>query len=281
MNYRIVGDSCSDFDERMKKDEHFISVPLSIQLGDINLIDDDSFDQKDFLSKMKNSTLAPKTAAPSPELFKNAYEGENIDVYTVTLSEHLSGTYQSAVIAKEMYQDNYGDNKNILVLSSHSASAGQYRILLEIERLCKEGFSFEEVSKKIIEFRDKMKTYFVLENLDNLKKSGRLSGLQSFIATALNIKPIMGSEAGKIIKLDQARGFNKALLKMVEIAIKEAGESAKDMIVTISEVNNMEKAKFLLNAFKSAGKFKDVLVTKAMGISTVYAGDGGLVVAVG
>ena len=281
MRYKIIGDSCSDLDDIMKKNDCIEVVPLTLQVGDYQILDDESFDQKLFIDKVAKSSVGPKTACPSPELFKKSYEGEAENVFVVTISEHLSGTYQSAVLGKSLYEEENGKKKNIFVLSSHSASAAQYRIILELLRLCELDLSFEEICDRITKFRDEMKTYFVLENLDTLRKNGRLTGLTAFFATTLNIKPIMGAIGGKIVKIDQARGINKALLKMVDIAVKEAGEFAKDKIVAITEVNNRERALLVAEAFKKADKFKDVLITGAMGVATVYAGDGGIVIGIG
>lgn len=281
MDYRIICDSCTDFDNNMKNNKHFSLVPLSLQIGDYQVLDDLCFNQKDFLDKMANSKLGAKTACPSPELFFKEFEKEATNIFVLTLSEHLSGTYQSALVAKGMYEEEYGQAKNIFVLSSNSASAGQYRLALELNKLCESGLSFSDICDKITKLRDEMKTYFVLENLDTLRKNGRLTGLSAFFATTLNIKPIMGSVDGKIIKLDQARGISKALLKMVDIATKECKSFAKDKIVAITHVNNPDRAKLVAEAFKKTGEFKDVLITSAMGVSTVYAGDGGIVLGIG
>lgn len=281
MDYRIICDSCTDFDNNMKNNKRFSLVPLSLQIGDYQVLDDLCFNQKDFLDKMANSKVGAKTACPSPELFFKEFEKEATNIFVLTLSEHLSGTYQSAVVAKGMYEEEYGQAKNIFVLSSNSASAGQYRLALELNKLCESGLSFSDICDKITKLRDEMKTYFVLENLDTLRKNGRLTGLSAFFATTLNIKPIMGSVDGKIIKLDQARGISKALLKMVDIATKECKSFAKDKIVAITHVNNPDRAKLVAEAFKKTGEFKDVLITSAMGVSTVYAGDGGIVLGIG
>lgn len=281
MDYRIICDSCTDFDNNMKNNKRFSLVPLSLQIGDYQVLDDLCFNQKDFLDKMANSKIGAKTACPSPELFFKEFEKEATNIFVLTLSEHLSGSYQSAVVAKGMYEEEYGQAKNIFVLSSNSASAGQYRLALELNKLCESGLSFSDICDKITKLRDEMKTYFVLENLDTLRKNGRLTGLSAFFATTLNIKPIMGSVDGKIIKLDQARGISKALLKMVDIATKECKSFAKDKIVAITHVNNPDRAKLVAEAFKKTGEFKDVLITSAMGVSTVYAGDGGIVLGIG
>lgn len=282
MQYYIIGDSCSDLNTRQLEEKKITLVPLMLQIGEYHIIDDEKFQQKDFIQKMANSPVGPKTACPSSIAFKEAYEKcKGADgIFVVTLSEHLSATYQSAMIGKSMYEEEYGEKTNIFVLSSHSASAGQFRLILELERLISEKLSFHEIVEKITDLRNRLKTYFVLESLENLRKNGRISGLSAFFATALNIKPIMGAVEGTIVKLDQARGINKALKKMVELAIADAGANAKEKIVCITNVNHNERAEFVARTFKELGNFKDILISEARGVATVYAGDGGIVIGI-
>ena len=133
--------------------------------------------------------------------------------------------------------------------------------------------------KRALEFRDRMHTYFVLETLDTLRKNGRLSGLQAFFATALNIKPVMGADKGTIIKLDQARGINKGLQRMCDIAVQEAGDSA-DKVAVIAHCNNAQRADYVKAELAKRAKFKEIVITETAGVATVYAGDGGIVLAV-
>ena len=280
MTYRLIGDSCSDLDENLKKNENIRIVPLTLEIGDYQVIDDDKFNQKDFIKRMAESKVGAKSACPSPEAFKEAMECDTDMIFVVTLSDHLSGSYQSAEIGKKLYEEEY-EKKDILVLSSKSASAGQYRLILELEKLCEQGLKFEEISKRITKLRDEMKTYFVLESLDTLRKNGRLSAVTAFIASALNIKPIMGAVDGVIVKKDQQRGMQKALTRMVELAIEEAGENTKEKIVCITHINNEERGEYVANLFRDCNKFKDVKLVNGAGVATMYAGDGGIVLAIG
>ena len=147
MNYKIIGDSCTDLTEELKRNPHFQTVPLTLQVGDVQVVDDETFDQKKFLELVKACPECPKSACPSPEAFKKAYECDADMIFVVTLSEHLSGTYGSAVLAKEMYEEEYGKDKKIFVVSSHSASAGQLNIALFLRDLCEKGEAFEEIVK--------------------------------------------------------------------------------------------------------------------------------------
>jgi DegV family protein with EDD domain len=277
MSYKIIGDSCLDLTADLKKDPHFQIIPLTLQVGNTHVIDDDTFDQKSFLELVKSSSECPKTACPSPELYKEAFECDVDQIFVITLSEHLSGSYNSAVLGKRLYEEEHGnDGKKIAVLGSDSASSGQLNIALYIQSLCQASLPFEEIEEKAKTFIKNMKTYFVLESLDTLRKNGRLTGLQAFFATALNIKPVMGATSGVIIKLDQARGINKALARMVEIAIKDGGDT-RDKVLAIAHCNNPERAEFVKQEMLKHAVFKDVIIVGTAGVATVYANDGGII----
>ena len=279
MSYKIIGDSCLDLTADLKKDPHFQIIPLTLQVEHTQVIDDETFDQKKFLDLVRSSSECPQTACPSPERFKEAFECDAEQIFVITLSEHLSGTYNSAVLAKKLYEEEHGqDGKNIAVFSSDSASSGELNIALYIQSLCQASLPFEEIEEKTRSFIKNMRTYFVLESLDTLRKNGRLTGLQAFFATALNIKPVMGADSGVIIKLDQARGINKALTRMADIAIREAGET-KDKVLIIAHCNNPERAEVVKNEMCRQATFKDVIITETAGVATVYASDGGIIVA--
>lgn len=285
MKYKIIGDSCLDLTGEMKRDSRFQMIPLTLQLGSLHVLDDASFDQKAFLEKVKASPECPQTACPSPEAFKEAYESADADaVFVITISRHLSGSYNSAVLAKRLYEDEQEEKgrkgKQIAVIDSLSASSGQLNIALYIQALCGEEIPFEEVISLAEAYRDRMHTYFVLESLDTLRKNGRLTGLQAFFATALNIKPVMGAASGTIIKLDQARGIMKGLQRMCDIAVKEAGDTLGKRAV-ICHVNNKKRAEYVREQLEKRANFKEILITSAAGVATVYANDGGIVLAVG
>lgn len=281
MSYKIIGDSCLDLTDELKQNPQYQMVPLTLQVDDKMIIDDESFDRLAFIKMVKASPGCVKTACPSPAAFKAAYDCEEEDLYVITLSSHLSGTYNSAVLGKELYEEEFGKNrKNILVIDSESASSGELTLALAIRDMYAEGLKFAEISRRIAVLRDHQKTYFVIDSLEPLRKNGRLTGLQAFFATALNIKPVMGAEHGVIIKVDQARGMNKGLTRMCEIAVREAGNTA-DKRVVIAQCNAPERASFVRAELEKRGSFRDIVITETAGVATAYAGDGGVILAVG
>ena len=213
MSYKIIVDSCGELPDRCKKDPHFESVPLVLDIDGYSIVDDETFDQGDFLKRLAASPNCPKSSCPSPERYMQAYDCDADNVYAVTLSAELSGSYNSAELGRKLYEEEKGE-KNIYVFNSRSASIGETLIALKIEECEKEGLSFQEVVQKVEAYIEEQHTYFVLESLEALRKNGRLSNLKAFVANALNIKPVMGSTPkGTICQLDQARGINRALKK--------------------------------------------------------------------
>ncbi len=278
MKYKIIGDSCLDLTKEMRRDPHFQIIPLTLQVDNTYIVDDDTFDQKRFLELVKKSPNCPKTACPSPETFKQAYACEAEDIYVITLTSRLSGSYNSAVVGKHMYEEEFG-HKNIAVIDSWSASPGELRLALMIQQLCEAGVPFNEVVKETERFKtETMRTFFVLESLDALRKNGRLTGLQAFFATTLNIKPIMGADKGTIIKLDQARGIHKALNRMCALAVSSVPDPEQRLPV-IAHCNNPERALRVKEELLNRVPFKQVVITETAGVATVYASDGGVILA--
>lgn len=276
MSYRIIGDSCTDLPSELKNDNHFKSVPLSIQIDDFTIIDDESFNQLDFLKRMSDSPNSPKSSCPAPEEYINNFYGEE-DIYVVTLSAALSGSHNSATLAKKLYLEE-NPKKNIEVFDSCSASVGQALIVMKIKEYVEAGKRFDEVVTLVNRFRDEMKTLFVLESLETLRKNGRLSNIKALITTVLNIKPVMGAtDEGTIIKLDQARGINKALISMAKTISANVKEPS-DRILGIAHCNNYERALFVKEEILKLVKFKDVFISDTAGISSLYANDGGIIV---
>ena len=278
MSYKIVGDSCLDLTEEMRKDSRFQIVPLTLQVDDTMIVDDENFDQKTFLKLVRESKECPKTACPSPEAFKKAYECEEEDIYVLTISSHLSGSYNSAMVAKSLYEEEHG-YKNILVIDSESASSGELNLAMAICEMYDKGKNFLEISQKILKLRDQQKTYFVLDSLEYLRKNGRLTGLQAFFPTALNIKPVMGADHGVIVKLDQARGLGRAFARMCEIAVRERG-AAEIKRAVIAHCNAPERARQVKQELEKTGNKWEIEITETAGVATLYAGDGGIILAI-
>ena len=276
MRYKIIIDSCGELLDEWKKDECFESIPLTLMVGAEQIIDDETFDQADFLAKVAASKESVKSACPAPESYMEAYSKAD-DIYVVTLSAELSGSYNSAVLGKNLYEEENG-TKNIHVVNSRGAATTQVLIARKLNEYASQGMPFEQVVDKIEEYTTSLRTYFVLETLEVLRKNGRLSRLSATIAGALNIKPVMiGTRDGVIQKAAQARGMKKALAKMVEHMGSEGRDLTRRQFV-ISHCNCYERAVYVKELIKKHLHAEDVDIVDTKGVSSLYACDGGIIV---
>ena len=277
MDYRIIADSCLDLTPEMKEEGKIQIVSLILQVDGVDFVDDASFDQKKFIKAVAEFDGCPKSSCPSPEDYKKAFGEDEVPAFCVTLSAELSGSYNSAVLGQRLVQEEF-PNKKVHVFNSRSASAGETLIAMKIQELAEAGMEFEAVVENVEEFIRHQETLFVLENLDTLRKNGRLSGMKATLVSVLNIKPVMmGTPEGTIEQCSFGRGTKKALKKMVE----EVGKRALDMenkIFAISHCNCPERAAFVMEEVKKLYKFKKIVIADTAGVSTLYANDGGIVI---
>ena len=136
MRYKIIIDSCGELLDEWKKDECFESIPLTLMVGAEQIIDDETFDQADFIDKVAACPECPKSACPSPERYMRAYDCEAEHIYAVTLSSELSGSYNSALLGRDLIMEDHPDKK-IHVFNSRSASIGESLIGMKIQE-CEE-----------------------------------------------------------------------------------------------------------------------------------------------
>ena len=276
MSYKIVVDSCCELPKEFLGDPRFERVPLGLEVGDYQILDDENFNQAEFLEKVAQCPTCPKSSCPSPERFMNAYHTDAERVYVITLSSHLSGSYNSAMLGVNLYKEQYGE-KLIHVVDSESASCGECQIALKIMELEESGLSFEEVVKQAEDFRSEMHTYFILENLETLRKNGRMSNVKALVASTLSIKPVMIGDKGTIVQHGQAIGMKKAMNKLVEYFVNEVPNPSEKRLM-ISHCNAPDRAEIMKNLLLHRVSFKDIIIIDTAGISSMYANDGGIIV---
>lgn len=277
MSYRIIVDSCGELTDEMKKSGMYKSAPLSMEVNGTHVADDNTFDQARFLRLVAESPHCPRSSCPSPEEYMSLYDCGADRVYVVTLSSELSGSYNSAELGRKLFEEEHSDKK-IYVFNSRSASVGETLIAMKIRECEERGMDFEEVKECVESYIKGQNTYFVLENLDTLRKNGRLTGIKSLVASALNIKPVMGSTpAGAICQLGQARGIKRALDKMTDHIVQNA-ESPEEKVLGIAHCNCPKRAEKVREILLGKLKVKSSFIVNTAGISTMYANDGGIIV---
>lgn len=276
MSIKVVADSGCDLNEKLEGEMEVTLIPFSLHIGDSVYRDDKDLDIKVMLKEMKECPTAPKTACPSPNDFIKAFEGPE-SVFAVTISSALSGTYESAMLAKKILLEN-AENKFIHVFDSLSASVGETLISMKIFELARKNYDDLQVVEKVNEYIKSMKTFFLLESLENLMKNGRLGKVKGKLATLLNIKPVMGAtEDGNIKMVESVRGYRKAFLRFVEI-IGEQGEKLEEKVIGIAHCNCLERAEEFKRELLKRYKFKDVIIVETAGLCSVYANQGGIIV---
>ena len=277
MSFKIIVDSCCDLTPAQLREECFVKVPLTIRVGNHTIVDDDTFDQGEFLWRMKESDSAPQSACPSPMQYLEAFDCGADDLYVVTLSALLSGSHNAAAQARSIWLEDH-PGTNVHIFNSCSASAGEVLVALKIQELAQAGMDFTTVVDQVSRYINEMETYFVLETLDTLRKAGRLSRVQSLVTSTLRIKLLMGATPeGEICKKGQAMSVKQALNKMVALMADDLKHVGKRL--SIVHCNCLERAFYVKELAMKQCRFDEILVSDTGGIATMYANDGGIVVA--
>ena len=279
MKFRVALDSGGELTPELEGREEFVSVPLMLMVNGVHIVDDGHISQKEMVERIAQDPDCPKTACPSPEAYYKAFDCGAERVYAVTLSAALSGSYQSACVAKAMFLEDHPDAK-VHVFNSISASVGEGLTVLKIAELEEKGLSFEEIVRQTEAYVHSKQTFFVLDNLETLRKNGRLSGMKALAAAVLKIKPICyGTDEGAIGQLDQARGMGKAIVKMVSYIVDRTPDPG-NRILGIGYCNCLDRAEIVRDEILKRMHVRDVVMLPTGGLSTIYANDGGIIVAI-
>ena len=277
MSFKIIVDSCCDLTPAQLREDCFLKVPLTIRVGSETIVDDDTFDQKALLDKMRGCPTAPQSACPSPAQYMEAFDCGADDLYVVTLSALLSGSHNAAAQARNLWLEEH-PGANIHIFNSCSASAGEVLVALKLQELAEAGLDFTSVVSKASQYIEEMNTLFVLETLDNLRKNGRLTRTQALVTSTLRIKLLMGSTPeGEICKKGQALSIKQALSKMASIMAEDPGHTGRRLCIV--HCNCLDRAFYLKELVMKQCRFSEVLISETGGISTLYANDGGIVAA--
>ena len=273
---KIIVDSCCDLTNELTEKLGVTYIPLTMMLGSKEFLDDENLDLKGFMTDMKACKEKVGSAAPSPHLFQDAIEKAKKS-FVITLSEKLSGSYNSAVNGRDLAKESKDASAH--VFDSKSAAAGEALIVIKLWELLQSGMKDSIVIQTVNKFIDDMKTYFLLENYDNLQKNGRMSKVVGSLATILNIKLLMGSDGnGSIALISKQRGINKAIDKIISL-IKDSGRKIEGENLVISHCNNSDLAERLNETIRRLYNFKEIFIVPTKGISSLYADDKGVVLA--
>ena len=275
MKTRIIVDSTADLMPEIK--ERVNVVPLTVKFGDEEFIDGVTIDNKTFYEKLIESDSLPTTSQATPDAFMTEFEKAKEAceaAVVITLSSKFSGTYQSAMIAAEEYE-------NIYVVDSSSVAMGG-GILIELAlRLLDEGKNAEEIAKILEEEKQKIVIVALLDTLEYLKKGGRISKAVAFAGGVLNIKPVISVTDGEISMLGKARGSKMGNNLLVQEIEKAGGiDFSKPVLLGYSGLSDVILNKYIEDSRHIwEGNLEEVRYTTVGSVIGTHIGPGAVVVA--
>lgn len=276
MKWIIVTDSSSDMacmKQELNGEVGFDTVPLKLLIGEDEFVDDDKLDVDVMMKALAAYPGKSGSAAPSPGEWKEAFEKADFAV-AVTISSNLSGSYASAQAGIQMLKEEYPD-KNVVLVDSRSTGPAMMMLAMKAYEYAKQGVDFDDMQSKMDAYFNEIRTLFVLENMDNLVKNGRVSKLAGGMASLLGIK-VMGEATpeGTLGVLKKARGKIQSHDNMLQ-AMFERGY--KGGLVKIGHCHNEEKAQYVKDKIKEKFANAKIDMYKLRGLDSFYAEEGGII----
>lgn len=253
----------------------FASAPLKVITSDREFIDDTALDLDEMICFFDSYKGKSKTSCPNPADWLEAF-GDADDIFCITITSGLSGSYNAACVAKEMYEAE-NEGKRVHVIDSLSAGPELQLMIEKIQELISSGNTYDEICDQISAYTQKTGLIFMLESLKNFAANGRVSPAVAKIVGLLGIRIVgKASDAGTLEPMDKCRGESKSLDKIIA-RLKEYG--LKNGKVRIAHCRNQEAAVRLMEMIRSAFPGADVLIGECRGLCSYYAENGGILVA--
>ncbi len=269
---KIVADSSADLFSLSSVD--FESAPLKIITADKEYVDDENLDVKAMVDELGNYNGKSSTSCPNAADWLGAF-GDAEEIYCVTITATLSGSYNAAVLAKQTYEEQYPDRK-VFVLNSLTAGPEIALIIDKIEELVLANKDFDCICKAITKYSAKTRLLFMLESMKNLANNGRVSPLVAKMAGLLGIRVVgKASDRGDLEPLNKCRGEKKALETIVS-HMKAIG--CVDGSIRIAHCFNESAAKELAALLKNEFKNAKIKLYNCKALCSFYAEKGGLLV---
>lgn len=275
MKWNIIADSSCDLFDLEKPCENisYLNVPFIINIETKEYIDDELLDTSNLVVAMKASKKASCTACPSPDSWKEQINNDEYNI-CVTISKNLSGSYNSAAIAVDMFKESGAPGKAAIV-DTRATGPSAVLAVRKLVELIGRGLDFEDVISGTEEYIEGMRTVFALSCFDNLIKAGRMGKLTGVLAASLDFRGVGVEEGGKIKFKAKVRGKKKMIETMLE-TMKENSFSGKEVV--ISHCHNEVLAQKLCREIESIWNGVNVTVMPTRGLNSYYAEKGGLIV---
>ncbi|MGO1041530.1 DegV family protein [Clostridioides difficile] len=273
---KLIVDSACDLPNHIIEKYNIEVIGLNVSFGEESYISGKEIDNETFYRKMEESKLLPKTSCPSPDKFLEAYQCEEESILVINISSGLSGTYNSALLAKDMFEKE-GNNKKIEIIDSLSGSIGIGQLVLKAAILIKEGKELEEIVSIIDRYKDNPPFYGTLETLENAIKGGRINPIAGKIINTLNFKAIIQVADGIVTPIDKARGEGNSLKKLIQLVESKIMDK-EDKVLFIGHANCPEKAQKVREAMEKDVKYKDVVICEVGSVMGTYTSKGAILI---
>jgi DegV family protein with EDD domain len=279
-DYKIIADSGCDLTEEMKSELNaddtipfYINFPAWSIHPEESVIDDHTLKIPTLLQKMRHCTEKITTSCPPPQSFKDAFAKAGHG-FAVTISAKLSGCYESACIGLQMAREENGAVG--YVFDSMSASCGEVLVAYKIRELVQKDVSFQSIIDQVNHFIQNMKTFFVLDDVSNLVRNGRMNKITGTLVNVLGIKPVLSSRDGEIAMLGKVRGAKAVADKLLD-AVAECGRVINKDALFISHCENLPLAEELREKAKKRFNFGKIKIIEMKGLSSFYASERGVI----
>jgi DegV family protein with EDD domain len=272
MNFKIVSDSSADL--RTLADVPFASAPLKISTDEKEYVDNENLNVIEMLSDLATYNGRSRSSCPSSGEYLDAF-GSTENVFCITITSGLSGSFNAANVAATQFKENYPEN-NIHVIDSLSTGPENALLIYKLRELILEGKDFETVKAEITEYHKHTRLIFALENMHNLANNGRVSPIVAKMAGLLGIRAIgRASEQGTLEMICKSRGpINTA----IDILNNMIGDGYKGGKVRIHHANNETAANLLRTKILEKFPGAQIEIDVAGGLCSFYAEQGGLLV---
>lgn len=262
---KIVTDSTADLTKELIEEYDIEVVPLTVHIGEESF-KDGSLTLDEYFERMKKSSSFPTTSQVNPQDFHDVYSkylAEGYKILSIHISSALSGTGQSAQIAKDMLETD-----DIVIIDTMNVSAGIMISVIEAGKMVRAGKSLQEIEAEVRNHRDRIKLLAAFDTLENLVRGGRLSKAAGAVGGILGIKPILTVKDGRLEMKDKVRGTKKALKALTDFAEEARVKPGTEVVLIHAKADDM------VNPIKSIFDSKGVSC-RIVPVGTVIATHGG------
>ncbi|GGH25572.1 DegV family protein [Paenibacillus segetis] len=279
----IVADSTADVPQAMLSEYGIHIVPMRVAFGEESFQEGIDITAVEFYDKLAKSRELPTTSQTSPSQYVEVYrklmqDNPGASIISIHLSSGMSGTYQAALLAKTMLEEELGEDLDITVIDSLCATYGFGLQVVHAARLAKQGLAAKDIAAQVIDLGKQRRLYFLVDTLEYLQKGGRIGKAAAILGTLLNIKPILSVDSeGIIYAVDKARGRKRALSRVIELFIKDFGDH-KDLNIAVCDAVNPEGTEEFLKLMSEHFTLHEVVRTNIGAVVGTHVGQGTLAV---